>query len=226
MSLKRGAGEGQSVQQLVNNFENRLNSVKKELPNISNPSKRMTIKKHFKDMNNYQLQIAPLIANAPQDLQDKYERLSGDYEDIKNDTERQIEMLEKQEAQQKQQASQSSNAGGALSQSLIQDESVAMENFNRDTQNIVEDMKAIDEATSILQTKIEEQHEVVVRVDNTIDDSHEQMVQGNQSLNKAQEHQKASNRCLWYILAGVIVFIIVIVIIVLATVLPKKNKSK
>ncbi|EAY06963.1 hypothetical protein TVAG_100030 [Trichomonas vaginalis G3] len=225
MSLKRAA-EPQSVQQLVNNFEKRLNSVKKELPNISNPSKRATIKKHLKDLNSLQVQIAPLMANAAPDVQDKYERLSGEYDDIKHDTERQIETLD-QQAQQQAASHGAPPSGNVLQQSLIDDEAREVEYINRQSADIVEDMKALDEAASMLKEKIDEQHEVVVRVDNTIEDAHEEMVEGNKSLNVAQEHQKASSRCLYTILIIVIIFIVAVGLIVGLTIYFKnKNKKK
>lgn len=63
--LSKG-GAGQSVQQLVNNFENRLKILNGELPNFNNPSKRKTIQAHFNYIDSLQDQIAPQIANTPQ----------------------------------------------------------------------------------------------------------------------------------------------------------------
>ncbi|EAX94576.1 hypothetical protein TVAG_029690 [Trichomonas vaginalis G3] len=130
--LSKG-GAGQSVQQLVNNFENRLKILNGELPNFNNPSKRKTIQAHFNYIDSLQDQIAPQIANTPQDVQEKYERLCREYKQITN----QFNLQDDPDKQLKQSSPQSSNANGANSQSIITSNSNEVDNYADETQEIV-----------------------------------------------------------------------------------------
>lgn len=224
MSLKNKGNKAPSqnkIVDLVNNFDNKLKAVKRDQSSIAQQPKRNTIKKNLKELASLADQIAPLLGTAPPDVANRYTQLGSEYEAIKNELSRQIEALDLQEQkeQQQQNAAPEQGGNGQLNQSLIDNDTQQIEILGNAANEIVDEMRNLNEMQHLLNDKIQEQHEVVINVDDRIEEGNEEMVKGNENLNTAQEHQKSSTKCLIWILVAVIIIIAVILLIIF---LPRK----
>lgn len=224
MALK-AKGNQQNVNDLVNTYESRFRAIKEDLNNINDQRKRNAIKANMKNLDQLSARIAPQIPNAVPEIQEKYDYLSSEYADMKGDIEQRLAQAESQSAEEEKHANNQSQDDyeARQRQEQIDRETAEVEQLNRETEQIVQDMKAIDDAANILNEKIQEQHEQIIRIDDTIEDAHEEMVEGNKDLNVAQEHQKKSTKCLLYICGGVLIFIIIVAIIIGVSVSKKKK---
>ena len=117
--------------------------------------------------------------------------------------------LEEDQARTREQEHQQQLSQEQMLANQMSNEVSGLENA---VQDIVEDMTELNDLTHQLNNKIQEQHEIVVRVDDVIEVAVNEMQQGNEQLEKAEEHQKSSNSCLIYILIALIIIIALIVV--------------
>lgn len=89
------------------------------------------------------------------------------------------------------------------------------EALDQGAKEIVTAMQDTLDVTNQLNENLDKQHEQIQRIETTVEDAHQEMVEGNADLEEAQEHQKSTSKCMYYIIGGVILGIIVIVLIIL-----------
>jgi hypothetical protein len=102
-------------------------------------------------------------------------------------------------AQKKEQAEAApdgaAGAGGPAAQQAelqqIQDDTSRLQFLERETGQILESQKVINQLTQQVGEVIDRDHEKVVHIDETIEDAKDDMVTGNEELAAAEEHQKA-----------------------------------
>ena len=87
-----------------------------------------------------------------------------------------------------------------LVMSLIDEEQAELDMVQGASREIVSQMKVLNEATHRLNNTIQDQHKVLVNIDKTIVDARDEMIAGNEELATAEEYQKESGHCLYYIL--------------------------
>jgi len=116
--------------------------------------------------------------------------------------------------EEKQREEQEQQALAQKSQEQIEADHVTNEinGLENAVQGIVEDLHELNDLTHQLDNKIQEQHEVIMKVDTVIESTVTEMQEGNKALEEAEEHQKGSNKCLIYILAIVLGVIALIVL--------------
>lgn len=76
-------------------------------------------------------------------------------------------------------------------------EAIALE---KGAEEIASDMKGLNDLTNELNTHLDDQHETIGRVENTISDAHKEMTEGNKELETAETHQKETPKILCWIL--------------------------
>ena len=167
------------------------------------------------ELDSLKNQILPLLNNCDPKIHEKYIQNSEKYEQMRPDLEKQIEQLnaidEQQLEEQRQRSIQQENVkhGNQLNQNLLDDESYRIQYINEQSKEINNQVQNLSEITNVVKDHIDAQHNIVVRVDKTVEEAHKEMVAGNEELEKAQKHQKASRKWMLIIL-GVIIAIVAI----------------
>ena len=83
---------------------------------------------------------------------------------------------------------------------LIDDEQAQLDMVQSASKEIVEQMKVLNASTHKLNEMIQDQHQMVLHVDKTIDEAKDDMIEGNKELSRAEAYQKEGNRCMFWIL--------------------------
>jgi methyl-accepting chemotaxis protein len=73
---------------------------------------------------------------------------------------------------------------------LAQDQASHLEFLQNQTQSIVEDSKVLNQLTHEVADVIQDSHEKIVKIDQTVAEAKEEMVEGNAELVEAEDHQK------------------------------------
>ena len=195
MSLRSKATK-QDIPSQVQSFEGKLNKLRDAQSRLSMENTRKQAKFDMKQISTIASQITNRLssytgADKPE-IEKHFNSLLSDFNTIQKSINEQIQKYEAQAAQEQekkaaQQASQ--NAELQMQQQQIDQEAANAEFAARETKDIVEQMKNLKEITEVVNEKVQEQHEVVVRVDDKIATAADEMEVGNQELDEAKKNQ-------------------------------------
>lgn len=128
------------------------------------------------------------------------------------------------------QAGQSDSRPDVMNQSLLMDQQlvdqdsdqlILLENEVNQILSIMREVKALFDRTM---QEIQSQRNMIIGIDRSTSKAAEDMTMGSLELEKAQNHQKSSRKCLCWIL--LIILVVVICVVVFVVVLVLKNKKK
>lgn len=193
MSLKK-PGQTQTVEDKIQQFSQRLNNLDKLFGNLHNSIERRNVRNQILNMKNLDQHITSDLETYTKpnkaDLEAKYSELKSKYLSVKSELETEMEKYEAEERERQEQREQREKQDNQPRQmSQLDMETQEINNLNAAVSDIVEDQKAIAEATEILNSRIQDQHEIIIRVDNTVEKAEGEMEQANKELDKAKEHQ-------------------------------------
>jgi len=220
MSLANKTPTTNSLQSNISSLSNKWKKVETNINNLKAANMINQVRKELNDIPRICSQIeVQLKADDPdkERLNAQYMELLGIINSKKDEYMRLVNSAEST-PQPTMSGPSSSGIGSQLNQTLI-DESAEISVIESQTQGIVEDMAELNKTTHQVAEVIEESHEVVMKVETTIEDAHQEMQEGNQQLDQAKEYQKGSSKCLCYIL----IIILIIIAIIAATQLLKKK---
>lgn len=129
-----------------------------------------------------------------------------------------------EEEEEKRKAEEAEKRAKSLAQLEAENQEREANALQQAAGEIVEGMTTLVDLTNQLNDKLDEQHEQIGRIENTIEDARQEMVAGNSDLAEANEHQKAASKCLYIIIGGVVggLILIAVVAVVLIKVVFKK----
>jgi methyl-accepting chemotaxis protein len=107
---------------------------------------------------------------------------------------------------------QYAQAATPLHEALIadDDDAEAVEYLRRQTSDILGDMRQLNDITQQVGALIQDQHQTVVKVDDTIESAVGEMKAGNQELQAAEKDQKSGGKML-YIVLGVVLAVALVI---------------
>ncbi|EAY12485.1 hypothetical protein TVAG_128990 [Trichomonas vaginalis G3] len=202
MSLKKGAN--QSLEERIKAFAQRINTLEKNSGSLSNSMERKNVRSQLlnlkkldqdlaKEFNTYNKPDKEALEAHYKEVKDKYMKLN---QELEQECVRYEEEEKKKQAEREERDRQDAEARQKQQQMSELDQETAEINFvDNQVKDILEDEKALNEATELLNTRIQEQHEVVVRVDNTVEEAKTEMEEGNKELNEAQKLQPKCRIC-------------------------------
>jgi t-SNARE complex subunit (syntaxin) len=221
MSFASGAsGAPASIQDDVTNFERRFAIIRDNRTKLQNPQARTATKRALGECENLANSLKVKVqTSADPAVRERFTKCYQEFQQVNRPLTAQIASLEEKERAAAQEQARPSNP--TLTTSLLSDQEQG-ERFQADHVQYLEgqaveiagQMREVNALAHDLDTKIVEQHQLVVRIDDTIGDGLEQMHVGNENLSQAEEHQKSSTKCLIWILAlalgGVVVLGLII----------------
>ena len=200
MALNKKKGNGQEFIGQINTFAKNLDYLRGLDENSYNQkAKRNKIQSAIRLMDN-------IIACNPQEdqkykgddraaLLTKFEQDKKEFLARKAPIEQKLKVEEEKFVAEEREAAQKAaaelNVQFEQPRQLTEEEMLnnQLEFTERQVAEIVEDQKALKETTEALKQKIDEQHEVVIKVDNTVEEAKNEMVSGNEDLEIAKKNQ-------------------------------------
>ena len=196
MSLKSKQNKQLDIPSQLQTFEVRLNRLKESQSLLSQQSKRNQANFDIKQLTQISTNISGALSTYQGgdriDLENKFNDLLTEFKFTANQISQTIQQLAAQEQAARQEeaekaAEQGQQAG--LSQQAMDDQTAQVQYVERESVEILQQVQQLNEVQNLINDKIVESHEVVVRVDNTVEATKEEMVKGNEELDKAKKDQ-------------------------------------
>lgn len=186
------------------------------------PTFRDSINQNVKDILQLSGASKRLIATLRQQEAPGLDDYEKEYEELNAELKRELPPIVQKLKQNTEDAGgMGGNPQAAMSQNLLDQEVVdgqaeQLEELESQVREILSTMKEVNEIFTKTLEELQKQRNMIVGLDNTVQESQDRMVSGNEALEKGKSHQKASTKCLLWILlffgiivAGIIIFIIV-----------------
>ena len=198
MSLKSKKGKQTDLPTQLQSFEARLNKLKQAGQKLELQSARNQATQEMKQISQLTASISDAIdgynGSDKSAIVQNYQSLLSQYQEISKTISESIQKYKEQEAAaedaQQAQPTPAQQQAGLYDQAQIDQETEEIERLNRETAQILEDSKALNEIQHIVNDQIQKDSQTIIRIDETIQETHEEMVKGNEELDKAKEHQK------------------------------------
>lgn len=182
-----------SSAQSINLFDRNLKTLKQFKPNSSSAAVRAA-RRALDKLDDLNKQIPSLLQEDPDassDLRQRYFELQTEFQKVGPNCRLEIEKAESilQGASTASNESPNDQADLQAQQQEAQ-ELAEIEVISREASQIVDEMKEVQKLTVELNTKVQEDHDVIVKVDSAISQANEDMKNGNSDLQNAEDHQK------------------------------------
>lgn len=204
MSFKRVVASDQEKPRLVSeldSFISRWRTLRDSMSNIADKNVRKQAKRTLREVEVLARKIEKEIEDGsiPPEVTDRlseFQKMKEEFERSKTVIQESIDTHDMNDMMKVA----ADEPNHPLVMSLIDEEQAELDMVQGASREIVSQMKVLNEATHRLNNTIQDQHKVLVNIDKTIVDARDEMIAGNEELATAEEYQKESGHCLYYIL--------------------------
>jgi methyl-accepting chemotaxis protein len=207
--VSRLASTQLSIRAEFDAFLSRWNTIENGLSDLSENSTRRRVVRALREMDVIAKRLERRIPESSDPETEvvgpQFEQVNAIFQQRKNQIKSMVD-----EADAQYQYRTVGTAREQMEQQLLEDDDAyEIELLQHQTRDLLQGMRQLTEITQQVGTLIKEQHETVVRVDDTIQDAVGEMKAGNEELAVAEGYQKGSGRMTCVILIVVIVIALI-----------------